>query len=176
VVAAAFSATALVALHRGKPPAPRTYASRSDPTGRAVPLTLAERRLAREELSARAATDEPAAATVAPPAAIERTATRFLAAFSSYELGDLSPPVRRALQRTSTAAFAAHLLSAPPRPLAGQLPPPRARIGSLDVAFTDAAGLDARVSGVARRGLAREPFSFLFRRTASGWRAASVAE
>jgi hypothetical protein len=102
-------------------------------------------------------------------------ARRFLAAFSRYEVGELTPRIRRALRRSATRAFASQLLAAPPRPL-GIAPPRRAHPASIEVTLIDPAGLSAQVSGLARRGHRSEPLSFLFRRTRTGWRATDIAE
>jgi hypothetical protein len=79
------------------------------------------------------------------------------------------------LRRTCTPAFAAELLSAPPRPVAAR-PARRARTQATDVVFIGADGLRAFITGTARRGRVGEPFSFVFERHSTRWLASGVGE
>jgi hypothetical protein len=75
----------------------------------------------------------PVPAAPSPPR-IEAVAERFSKAFVRYQVGVLSPSVRRRIEATATPRFADNLLSAPPRiPLAAR-PPAPARLRSLALA------------------------------------------
>lgn len=104
------------------------------------------------------------------------SARRFLAAFARYEVGRLSGDVKGALRETTTIAFAAQLLKAPPvsRPLGGFLG--KARIARLSVSFVSADAHRALVSGDLRRGAIPEEFSFLFVCRAGVWLASGPGQ
>jgi hypothetical protein len=107
---------------------------------------------------------------------LRRSARRFLVAFLRYEVGESGPGVAVALRATSTRRFAARLLGAPPRaPAAGGFPPP-AKLRKLQVAFLSAAATRALISALARRGGRPEELSFLFDRSAAGWRASGPGQ
>lgn len=100
---------------------------------------------------------------------VEVAAHRFLTAFLRYEVGDLSPPVRRALRTSSTRRFADRLLSFPPRRSAAGRFPPRATLQRVDIAFLSPLATRAVVSGTARRGGLSEEFSFVLTRRGATW-------
>jgi hypothetical protein len=107
---------------------------------------------------------------------LRRQARRFLVAFLRYEVGERGSGVVVALRATSTRRFAARLLGAPPRaPAASGFPPP-AKLRKLQVAFLSAAASRALISALARRGGRPEDLSFLFTRTAAGWRASGPGQ
>jgi hypothetical protein len=106
---------------------------------------------------------------------VEAASRRFLAAFLRYEIGDMPPPVRRALRMTTTPEFARRLFNFPVRPAAGRFPPP-AELRRLDVEFVSSTGTLALVSGTAWRAALPEEFAFLFALRPAGWLASGPAE
>jgi len=109
-------------------------------------------------------------------AAVRAAAHRFLTAFFRYEVGELSPVVRRALRSGATGRFARRLLDDPPRAPARDRFPPQARLRRVDVAFVSPAATRAVVSGTARRGGLAEEFSFVFVRRWGTWLASGPGE
>jgi hypothetical protein len=106
---------------------------------------------------------------------VEVAAQRFLGAFLRYEVGDLTPTVRRTLRTTATPGFARRLFSFPTRPAAGRFPP-RAVLRRLDVEFVSPQTTLARVNGTAWRAGLPEEFAFLFTLRPVGWLASGPAE
>jgi hypothetical protein len=106
---------------------------------------------------------------------VEEAARRFLSAFLRYEVGDLTPTVRRTLRSTATPEFARRLFSFPARPTIGRFPP-RAVLRRLDVEFVSSEGTLARVNGTAWRAGLPEEFAFLFMLRRVGWLAIGPAE
>jgi hypothetical protein len=98
-------------------------------------------------------------------ASLRRSARRFLAAFSRYEVGEGGRALDVVLRAAATPAFARRLLAAPPRapPALGGYPPP-ARLGGLRITFLSAGGNRALVTASARRGARPEQLAFLFKR------------
>jgi hypothetical protein len=84
-------------------------------------------------------------APAAGKAANVRTARRFTMAFLQYQVGRLSPAVRRAIQATTTPSFARTLLSEPPRLPHGVQPPPLPRVQSIEPTAGSQAGAVAVV-------------------------------
>jgi hypothetical protein len=107
--------------------------------------------------------------------AVAAAARRFLAAFLRYEVGDARPPGLVALRATSTEAFVAQLLLAPPRPAAAGLPR-RARLAGIEITLPSDAAPRALVSGALRRQGSVEGFAFLFERHGQRWLASGVGE
>ncbi len=106
---------------------------------------------------------------------VRAAARRFLAAFLRYEVGEVSPGVKRTLRAAATPRFAAELLAGPPAPPAGGVPP-RAALGPVAVAFVSAIPPRAVISGAARRGGAPEQFSFVFECRRQGWLASAPGQ
>jgi hypothetical protein len=127
--------------------------------------------------AAASAQDQRRAAQLAQAdAEVEATARRFLAAFLRYEVGELTPAVRRALRATTTPEFARQLLASPARrPSAGSFPP-RAAVDRMNVTFISPQATLAVVDGTALRSGFPEEFGFVFTRTAPGWRASGAAQ
>lgn len=102
-------------------------------------------------------------------------AKRFLAVFLRYEIGESDRWLPRTLRRTSTAAFAAELLAAPPRPPAEGRSPPTT-LGRLAFATLSSEPPLVLVSGAARRPSGPEQLSFLFEFTGRRWLASAPGE
>jgi len=106
---------------------------------------------------------------------VETAARLFLAAFLRYEVGELTPGVRRALVATTTPPFGRQLLSAPARrPPAGAFPP-RAELRRIDVAFISPEATLATVEGTAVRAGFAEEFGFVFALSPRGWLASGAS-
>jgi hypothetical protein len=108
-------------------------------------------------------------------AEVEVASRRFLGAFLRYEVGDLTPTVRRRLRTTATPGFARRLFNSPARPTVGRFPP-RAVLRRLDVQFVSPKATLARVNGTAWRAGLPEEFAFLFTLRPVGWLASGPAE
>lgn len=109
-------------------------------------------------------------------AKVEATARRFLVAFLRYEVGELTPAVRRALRATSTPEFGRQLLASSARRPPNSKFPPRAQLHRVDVTFISPEATLAVVDGAALRAGFAEEFGFVFTETPSGWRASGVAQ
>jgi hypothetical protein len=108
---------------------------------------------------------------------VRSAARRFLEAFFSYELGDLSASVRVRLRGYATPDFSATLLAAAPRLTAVGMARARARLGALEVTFLGTSSPpSALVQGTAIRAGRAEPLSFRFERGARGWLAAGIGQ
>lgn len=108
-------------------------------------------------------------------AEVKATARRFLAAFLRYEVGELTPALRRVLRATATPEFGRQLLAFPTRRPPGNFPP-RAELRRVDVTFVSPQATLAVVSGTALRAGRPEEFGFVFTQSASGWLASGAAE
>ena len=90
----------------------------------------------------------------APPPPRERqVARRFLDVFVRYEVGDVSPTVRRGLRATAIPRLTGELLHAPPRLPDRDMPRP-ARVVALEALGADATGAEFEAL-LARRGAPR---------------------
>lgn len=116
---------------------------------------------------------QPAPSSVA--AGLRVATRRFLAAFFRYEAGEADrSAVRRALRATATPAFAAELLSEPPRRPAIPLPP--ARLQRLMITLIPTTPARALASSEARRGKRSEQLSVLFDLRQGAWLARGLRE
>jgi hypothetical protein len=103
-------------------------------------------------------------------AQIEGVAKRFSEAFVHYEVGQLSPWVRRGIEATTTLQFATSLLSAPPNIPYGVRPPAPARLRSLALANGPRSG-HALVAVELNGELGQvEPLTLLMQRLGQEWR------
>jgi hypothetical protein len=105
---------------------------------------------------------------------VHGAAHRFLAAFLRYEVGDLSPSVRRELRATAGSTFLVELLARPPHQISGL--PPIARIVRLRITHLSPVPPRALLSGSARRGARLEQFSFLLELERGRWRVVGPGE
>ena len=140
-------------------PAPSPRGPRSAAT--VPPLPRAARRIER-----RAARSE---------AALRRAARPFLAAFLRYETGAGGAAVAAALGASATPAFAARLLTAPPR-TTGPGYRPSARLGAPRITFLSARADRALVRASAARPGGAEQLSFLFARRGGRWLASGPGQ
>jgi hypothetical protein len=137
--------------------------------------TLTEREVSEEPPRAGRA-QKLTAQLVRTEAEAEATARRFLTAFLRYEVGELTPAVRRMLLTTATPEFGDQLLASPTRrPAAGSFPP-RAELRRVDVTFVSPQATLAVVDGTALRAGLPEEFGFVFSLGSSGWLASGAAE
>jgi hypothetical protein len=104
-------------------------------------------------------------------------AAAFVAAFLRYEVGDLGPSVRTAIDAVATPHFAHYLLDHPPRVLgAAGRALPRASLSRLSIDRLPRAPDRALISGTAVRRSGPEEFSFLFELQHHRWRVLGSAE
>lgn len=107
---------------------------------------------------------------------VKASARRFMAAFLRYEVGELTPVVRRDLRATTTLEFGRQLLASPPRrPSAGSFPP-HAELRELNVTFLTPQATLAVIDGASVRAGFPEEFGFAFTRSPSGWLASGASQ
>lgn len=130
---------------------------------------------ARIEPDGVAQSNRPAAQLARAERNVGVAARRFLTAFLRYEVGELTPAVRRALLATTTTQFGRQLIASPARrPTTGSFPP-RAELHRMEITFLTPQATLAVIEGTALRAGFPEEFSFAFSLRASGWLASGAA-
>ncbi len=128
------------------------------------------------ELAQAGPADDASARLARAEVEVKASARRFMAAFLRYEVGELTPAVRRDLRATTTSEFGRQLLTSPPRrPSAGGFPP-HAELRELNVTFLTPQATLAVIDGASVRDGFPEEFGFAFTRSASGWLASGASQ